>query len=73
LLQPGLSLGAVVYYNDSNFTTAGLGDYALITDFDHKKDIINLTSFDGMNADLTSVNYILGASPGGLPAGTGLC
>jgi Ca2+-binding RTX toxin-like protein len=64
--------GIHFYYNDSNFTTAGLGDYALITDFDPKKDVINLTSFDGMNADITSVNYILGASPSGLPAGTGL-
>jgi len=41
-----------------------------ITDFDHKKDIINLTSFDGMNADLTSVTSWVHSS--GLPAGTGL-
>jgi len=44
---------------------------ALITDFDHKKYIINLTSFDGMNADLTSVTTSW-VHLSGLPAGTGL-
>ena len=49
----------VVYYDGF-----GVSDYALITDFDPKQDLIQLA---GSPSD-----YTLGSSPTGLPQGTGL-
>ncbi|MFQ3616166.1 MAG: Calx-beta domain-containing protein [Cyanobacteriota bacterium] len=46
-----------VYYNDGNRSRAGLQDYALIKDFNHKQDAIQL---HGKASD-----YRLGASPTG--------
>lgn len=62
--------GGVAYYDDGNSTTAGLNDYALITDFDKSKDVIELPKTIGFNP--VEAKYILGASPSGLPQGTGL-
>ena len=62
--------GGVTYYDDGNSTTAGLNDYALMTDFDKSKDAILLPKTIGFNP--VEANYILGASPSGLPQGTGL-
>jgi hypothetical protein len=53
-----------VYYDDRNETTQGLGDYALITDFNSSEDKIQLK---GSVAD-----YLLGTSPSGLPLGTAI-
>lgn len=56
--------GVSVYYDSSNSR-----DYALITDFNLKEDSINLTSTaDGIG----SVSYSLGATPSGVPSGTGI-
>jgi RHS repeat-associated protein len=52
------------YYNDGNNATSGMGDYALVTDFDSKQDVIQLHG--------SASNYRLGTSPAGLPAGTAL-
>ncbi|MEG3916398.1 Calx-beta domain-containing protein [Microcoleus sp. w2-18bC1] len=52
------------YYNDGNDADLGLSDYALITDFKEGKDSIQLHG--------TKSNYILGASPVGLPTGIGI-
>ncbi|HBB31658.1 MAG TPA: hypothetical protein DC064_07645, partial [Cyanobacteria bacterium UBA9273] len=53
-----------VYYNDGNDADLGLGDYALITDFQLGQDSIQLHG--------TESNYILGISPGGLPSGVAI-
>ncbi len=50
------------FYDDLNNKTSGFGDYALITDFKPNEDIIQLS---GAKSD-----YVLGASPTGLPSGT---
>jgi Ca2+-binding RTX toxin-like protein len=50
-----LSSSTLVYYNDNNDAQAGLGDYALIADFDPSVDFIQLEG----SAD----RYLLGASP----------
>jgi Ca2+-binding RTX toxin-like protein len=56
--------GTNVYYDSS----AG-SDYALITDFNVNDDAISLTS----NAnDIGNVSYSLGATPSGVPSGTGI-
>jgi Ca2+-binding RTX toxin-like protein len=58
-------LGAVgkIYYDDANTATAGLNDYALITDFSSVDDIIQLSG--------TATDYILGASVSGI-SGVGI-
>ncbi len=53
-----------VFYDDRNATTAGTGDYALITDFNASDDIIRLNG--------NRANYRLAASPTGLPTGTAI-
>lgn len=56
--------GINVYYDSSNTS-----DYALIKDFNLNQDSIALTSTaDGIG----SVSYSLGASPSGVPTGTGI-
>jgi len=56
-------------YDDLNPSTIGINDYALITDFNSSQDVIELTNYsDGMGA----VSYVLGASPSGVPSGTGI-
>lgn len=62
--------GINVYY-DSDPKTAGLSDYALITDFNPSNDVTQLTSIAGFGLPI-AVKYSLGASPSGLPKGTGL-
>lgn len=62
--------GINVYYV-SDSTTAGLSDYALITDFNPSEDVIKLTSIAGFGLSVV-VKYSLSASPSGLPKGTGL-
>lgn len=52
------------YYNDGNNATLGAGDYALITDFDSKQDVIQLHG--------VASSYVLGKSPVGLPVGTAI-
>lgn len=55
-------------YDDGDATTPGVNDYALITDFNQNEDSIVLAGFRwGRN-----VEYVLGASPEGLPSGTGI-
>jgi subtilisin family serine protease len=53
-----------VYYDDGNNTTSGVNDYGLILDFTVGTDIIQLRG----NAS----NYLLAASPTGLPSGTAI-
>ena len=52
------------FYDDRQPTSAGKGDYALITDFNSSEDIIKLK---GQKND-----YRLASSPDGLPAGTAI-
>lgn len=54
----------ILSYDDGDPATAGTGDYALITDFNTSEDKIQLT---GQQSD-----YVLEASPSGLPVGTAL-
>jgi len=65
-------LGIGPNYDDYDATTAGLDDYALITDFNPDEDVIQLTSIEGGFDEDSAVNYSLGMSPNGLPVGTGL-
>jgi Ca2+-binding RTX toxin-like protein len=53
----------LIFYNDRNPATTGTNDYGLIADFD-SSDLIQLSG----SAD----NYLLGASPSGLPSGAGI-
>jgi Ca2+-binding RTX toxin-like protein len=55
---------AKVYYNDDNNASFGIDDYALILDFNHNKDVIQLHG--------SASNYVLSASPVELPAGTAI-
>jgi hypothetical protein len=43
------------FYNDQNSSTSGLGDYAVITDFQFNQDVIQLAG--------TASDYILQSSP----------
>ncbi|OKH28890.1 FG-GAP repeat protein [Chroogloeocystis siderophila] len=52
------------FYDDLNNKTSGVGDYALITDFNPNQDIVRLS---GAKSD-----YFLRSSPTGLPLGTAL-
>lgn len=63
-----------VNYDDGNSTSAGLNDYALITDFNKNEDIIQLAKNEVLFPQPTGkpVNYSLGATPEGLPGGTGI-
>ena len=57
----------------AHYTSGGIGDYALITDFNPEEDIIRLTGIQGGGFSAPqSLNYVLSASPEGLPYGTGL-
>ncbi|WP_459195237.1 alpha/beta hydrolase family protein [Nostoc sp. FACHB-892] len=58
----GITVG--VFYSDSNTSTSGLGDYALIADFNATEDTLQLS---GSNS-----SYSLGAAPTGLATGTAL-
>ncbi len=53
-----------VFYSDGNISTSGLGDYALIADFNALEDTIQLSSFNA--------SYSLGAVPTGFTTGTAL-
>jgi Ca2+-binding RTX toxin-like protein len=53
-----------VYYDDRNGATEGLGDYGLITDLNSSEDKIQLKG--------SAADYLLGASPSGLPIGTAI-
>jgi hypothetical protein len=59
-----LGIAEQVFYDDGNSATAGITDYALITDFNSAEDSIQLA---GRASD-----YILDVSPAGLPAGTAI-
>ncbi|PIG94250.1 FG-GAP repeat protein [Gloeocapsopsis sp. IPPAS B-1203] len=59
-----LGNATTAFYDDGNPTTPGFGDYALITDFNPNEDFIRL---NGKRSD-----YILAASPIGLPTGTAI-
>jgi uncharacterized protein with PIN domain len=56
-----------VFYDDRNIATAGRGDYALITDFT-KSDFSNGIE-DVIQLNGTKEDYVLAASPTGLPSG----
>jgi hypothetical protein len=53
-----------VFYDDRKTATAGRGDYALITDLNISDDVIQLNG--------TREDYVLAASPTGLPSGTAI-
>ncbi len=59
-----------------SYAFEGNNDYALITDFDKSQDAIQLAEFKfvdlGPSLESTKVEYSLGASPEGLPQGTGI-
>lgn len=59
-------LGATggTFYSDSNISTSGISDYALIADFNALEDTIQLSG--------AKSRYSLGASPTGLAAGTAI-
>lgn len=60
--------GKVAHYN-----SGGVDSYALITDFNPKEDVIELTKTQGGGfSPPETLNYVLGASPDGSPSGTGL-
>lgn len=63
--------GISVSYDNADSTTAGVSDYALIYDFNSNEDVIQLTVRVDFTV-LTPVKYSLGASPSGLPTGTGI-
>jgi hypothetical protein len=56
-----LGMGSSIFYTDGVSTAAGVGDYALITDFNATQDVIQLGG--------SKSNYLLGASPTGAPSG----
>ena len=57
-----------------SYIGAGNNDYALITDFNKGEDVIELIefTFGGPFTSSQPVEYSLGASPSGLPQGTGI-
>ena len=67
-LWGGSGRSGIHAYYDAN----GSKDYALITDFNPKEDIIKLTHVEGSSSTTSPVNYILGASPNGSSTDTGL-
>jgi Ca2+-binding RTX toxin-like protein len=52
------------FYDSGNSANQGLGDYALIVDFKASEDLIVLSGFES--------EYVLKASPTGLPTGTAI-
>lgn len=54
-----------------DYDSNGASDCALITDFNPNQDVIELTKMQGFG-QTTAVKYSLGASPSGLPTGTGI-
>ncbi|MFB2916913.1 hypothetical protein [Aerosakkonema funiforme] len=52
------------FYSDGNISSSGIGDYALITDFNALEDTIQLSG--------SKSSYSLGESPTGLTAGTAI-
>ena len=64
-LWGGSSRSGVNVYYDSSDTS----DYALITDFNSNEDSISLTR---TASGIGNVSYSLGATPSGVPSGTGL-
>lgn len=55
--------GDVAYYNDGDETSAGLTDFAVITDFNGSEDMIQLSG--------SASDYVLGVSAPGM-SGTGI-
>jgi len=53
-----------VYYDDNNAATAGVSNYALITDFELGLDVIQLRG--------SANNYVLAATASSLPSGVGI-
>jgi Ca2+-binding RTX toxin-like protein len=68
------SLIGDVRYDGSivSYRSAGNNDYALITDFNKSEDVISLTKNAGTPYLNITAEYSLGASPSGLPQGTGI-
>jgi Ca2+-binding RTX toxin-like protein len=58
-----LGNGSGTFYDDGRSSSAGTGDYALITDFNQRKDVIQLSE---------KYSYRLGSAPSGLESGQGL-
>ena len=72
-LNTSASNGEVaVSYDDANAKSAGLDDYALITDFNKSEDFIDLTNNTGVVDINKPVTYSLGVSPSNLPSGTAI-
>jgi Ca2+-binding RTX toxin-like protein len=61
---------STVFYDDRKTATAGRSDYALITDF-NKSGIFNLIE-DVIQLNGSREDYVLAASPMGLPSGTAI-
>jgi hypothetical protein len=60
-----------VFYDDRNTTTAGIRDYALITDFTKSDNFFGFSD-DVIQLNGTREDYVLAASPMGLPSGTAI-
>lgn len=59
----------------ASYRFQGNNDYALIVDFNKSEDIIELRSKETNSVDVpsgTTIDYSIGASPSGLPQGTGI-
>jgi Ca2+-binding RTX toxin-like protein len=67
VLKDGTEL---IFYNDGNPNTPGINDYGLIADFDSFNNSSN--TFDVIQLSGSINKYVLGASPNGLPEGTGI-
>ena len=66
--------GLVKAFIVPSYIGSGNNDYALITDFNKGEDVIELIefTFGGPFTSSQPVEYSLGASPSGLPQGTGI-
>lgn len=68
--------GLVKAFIVPSYIGSGNNDYALITDFNKGEDVIDLSryevTFSGPFTTSKPVEYSLGASPSGLPQGTGI-
>lgn len=58
------TFGITYWYEDFDPLSAGISDYALVTDFQAGQDFLQLTG--------AKTNYFLAASPNGLPTGTAI-
>lgn len=68
ILQGYNPLGQVAPF----YVGSGNSDYALITDFNLKDDVIELARSNGEVPVTSTVEYRLGTSPHGLPTGTAI-